>query len=286
MSGHSNRFDNQPINFWNGNPVYLTAYLTLGLIGGLAVVLALGAVVPLATFVFSAPAFVHGLVWQPVTYIFVDPDVGLLTLLNFFCFYVWGVEVEKYLGRKRYLSLCAILIFAPVLFFLGTHLLGRDTYLYGIFLLDSGLLISFAALYPDMSYFFGLLPLKWFAAGVTAWSTLTLLSHHEWLNLGALWLDCAVAFALTRHGVDWLEFRPRVPAWLKRKPKLRVVPKPKPEPRAARPVYAGSVSAPAAEESEVDSLLDKIARPGRQSLTAAERERLEKARQAMLRKDH
>ncbi len=35
----------------------------------------------------------------------------------------------------------------------------------------------------------------------------------------------------------------------------------------------------------MDALLDKIAREGLQSLTAAERERLEKARQQMLRKE-
>jgi hypothetical protein len=84
---------------------------------------------------------------------------------------------------------------------------------------------------------------------------------------------------------------------LQRKPRFRVVPSPSERTGGFGRSAAGAPAAPrvrASEinasvrsmqaESEVDALLDKIARSGLASLSAAERERLEKARQEMLKK--
>ena len=62
-----------------------------------------------------------------------------------------------------------------------------------------------------------------------------------------------------------------------RRPKFRVLPAPTARSRR--------VEEPDEVES-IDPLLDKIARSGMNSLTAKERARLEKAREALLKKDH
>jgi hypothetical protein len=63
---------------------------------------------------------------------------------------------------------------------------------------------------------------------------------------------------------------------LRKRPKLRVVPPPRPRPT--------QVSEPA-ENIEIDPLLDKISRKGLGSLTAAERSALERAREKLLEND-
>jgi hypothetical protein len=63
----------------------------------------------------------------------------------------------------------------------------------------------------------------------------------------------------------------------RRQPKFRVLPTPLARSRR--------VEEPDEVES-IDPLLDKIARSGMNSLTAKERARLEKAREALLKKDH
>jgi hypothetical protein len=66
---------------------------------------------------------------------------------------------------------------------------------------------------------------------------------------------------------------------LRRRPKLRVVPKPKSHPRSSKIEAAGN------ETVEIDHLLDKISRHGLNSLTSQERAALERARAKLLEKD-
>jgi hypothetical protein len=67
----------------------------------------------------------------------------------------------------------------------------------------------------------------------------------------------------------------------RRRPKLRVLPKPSSPPRAIPRVELAETAA----DTEVDALLDKIAKTGLASLTASERARLEKAREELLKKE-
>lgn len=283
MSGYSSHFDNQPLRYWNGRPIYLTAYLTMALGVGIVVTMLLtSAAVPATFLVFYPDAFAHGMLWQPFTYFLVNP-IDFFTPLGVACFYSWGVEIEKYLGRRRFVLMCAGLLGVPVLYFSALRLMGIHGSVAGDFLLLSGLLIAFATLYPDMDYLWGWIPLKWFAFASIACGSIMYFPARDWIGLTALWLNCAAAYLMIRSTRGLIDFKSFVPAFLKPKPKFRVVPKP--EPRAAGVASSYRPAPSSAAESEVDSLLDKIARSGLQSLTAAERERLEKARQAMLRKD-
>ena len=161
--------DNQPLRYWKGNPVYLTLYATLALAVGIVAVLLLdSANLPRAVLMFFPEAVVHGWLWQPFTYVFVN-DVSFFTPLALFCYYSWGVEVEKYLGRRFFVGLCAALVLAPpVLELLLYPVLGVGGALAGDYALVVGLLIAFATLYPEMDYLGGWVPLKWFAFACVA----------------------------------------------------------------------------------------------------------------------
>ena len=105
--------DNQPLRYWNGNAVYLTLYLTLGFAAGILITFFLIAAQPKmrasrsdAMLEFSPFLFLRGALWQPFTYVFVNPP-NFFTPFGLLCFYSWGVEVEKYLGRRFFLGLLA-----------------------------------------------------------------------------------------------------------------------------------------------------------------------------------
>jgi hypothetical protein len=89
-----------------------------------------------------------------------------------------------------------------------------------------------------------------------------------------------------RHAIDQ-EYDDEVPFWtnvsalFRRRPKFHVVPKPETRPRTASP----SGVFQSVPDDDVDALLDKIARNGIASLTAGERQQLERAREALLKKD-
>jgi len=64
-----------------------------------------------------------------------------------------------------------------------------------------------------------------------------------------------------------------------KRPKLRVVPKPKSRPRAP------TVSASEGATAEIDQLLEKISKHGLGSLSPQERDALQRAREKLLRRD-
>ncbi len=275
MQGSSSFFDNQPLRYYRGHAVYLTLYLTLALAAGIVLTILLESAGTSPDFLgFVPPFFLRGALWQPFTYVFVNP-ISFFTPFSLLCFYFWGVEVEKYMGRRRFAAICVALLATPVLFCLLAYELGFGAGVEGDILLISGLLISFATLYPDMDYLGGWVPLKWFAFICIACGSLMHFPMHDLVGLALLWINCLVGFASIQFARGRLAFpRFRFPSF-RAKPKFRIVPKP--SPRAER-------SALDEPDSDADALLDKIARYGLQSLTAAEHARLEKARQDLLNK--
>jgi hypothetical protein len=104
------------------------------------------------------------------------------------------------------------------------------------------------------------------------------LSSSDWISLGELWLISGFAFGYIRflqRGGELPSFR--LP--LRRRPKLRVVPKPKSR------SHPSSIETVGSETAEIDPLLDKIAKHGLSSLTSQERAELERARAKLLEKD-
>ena len=106
------------------------------------------------------------------------------------------------------------------------------------------------------------------------------IAYHDLPTLLSIAATCGFAHAFVRYQ-QGLFTLPSLRLWPKRKPNLRVLPD-LPAKRGAEK------SIPSAEEmsmSEVDALLDKIAKSGIGSLTAKERARLEEGRARLLKKE-
>ncbi len=271
-------FDNQPLRYFRGRPVYLTTYLTIALTVGIIVtVLLMSARVDPEFLIFYPSAFLRGRLWQPFTYLFVNP-ISFFTPLGIFCFYIWGVEVEQFLGRRRFVAVCAALVATPVLYCLALYFFGVRYVAEGDFLLLSALLVTYATIYPNLEYF-GWLLLKWFAFACILCGSLMFFPARDWFGLGMLWVTCFVGFASIQFARgNFHAPQIRMPSF-RRKPKFRVMPSPSSSgPREEEPGLRG-------EHEAVDSInpiLDKIAKSGLNSLTAAERAKLEKARKDLM----
>ncbi|MGD9895748.1 MAG: rhomboid family intramembrane serine protease [Candidatus Methylacidiphilaceae bacterium] len=213
----------------------------------------------------------QGKVWQIFTYAWVhSPSLWFaLWMLMFFWF---GREVEFSLGRKKYFFLYLSLILAPavcaVLFSLidsnGGTFYGPDEAHMAIF-------VAFAALSPAAELMFGITA-KWYAIVLLALYVLIDLSAHAWTPLLMLSVASAIAYLSVRMpNVSWLRFWGR--QWTKRTRSFA-------SPRT--PARQKGTNAPV---ESIDMILDKISRNGIDSLTKSEREALERARKALLRKE-
>ena len=144
--------------------------------------------------------------------------------------------------------------------------------------------VAVATLLPNVDVFFGLLPLKWLAAIVVGVYFLVYLVAHDWLGIVLLFLNCGFGSAAVGYLRGHWEFNFNWrKLWPRKKPKLRVVPRPA-EPRPERRSSPAPASSAADPEEEIDTLLDKIAKSGLQSLTTAEKARLETLRQRLMQK--
>jgi hypothetical protein len=272
----------QPLGTWKNIPIYLTTILTALFVVGFiatAVLASMGSLV-LQFLVFSLPLYPSWTLWRLVTYPFINP-VNFFTPFGIFFFYWFCVGIETHLGRMVVTRLLILLISVPVV--IGALCwwgLGMESGFAGNMLLTAGLLVAFATLYPNTEAG-GWVPFKWIAFACIFCGSLMMLPGHQWLDLGELWISCAVGFAYIRHAKE-LEYDDyespmlRVKQLFRRKPKLRVMPAP------STSQYRAVLDEP---ESELDVLLDKIAQSGMSSLTPKERATLEKAREALMRKD-
>lgn len=268
VSGFS---DYQPLTWIKRVPVYVTTVLvaayTLGMFAT-AILQAVG--VSLMPFAFTAELFARGMIWQPLTYSLIQQPSFFFAISMLFL-YTAGSEVEKFLGRKRFLMLLAMFILLPPAILLIWQLFGIAPPYVGAYELTAAMFVAFATIYPNVE-FFGFVTLKWLVfAGLTL-ASMSYLPAHDWPRLAILWSLAAAAFGYIRvlqRGIilDWRGL-------IRRRPKLRVLPRERTVARSerGRPVES------------IDPILDKIARHGLGSLTTAEREKLERARLALLKK--
>ena len=148
-------------------------------------------------------------------------------------------------------------------------LLGVSGFLVGAMPLSVGLVIAFATIYPNVEWWGGI-PMKFVAIGSLFLAVVGALSSGDQIGLLSTLITCAASYGYLQglrsqsfNGWKWPDFlRPR--------PKFRILPSP---PRSAQ------------SSSEVDDLLDKIARSGFDSLTAKERATLEAARLDLIQRD-
>jgi hypothetical protein len=272
---------NQPLGSWNNLPIYLTTILTGALVAGLivsAVLMSMNSIL-LNAFIFVMPIRPAWSVWRVLSYPFID-RVDFFTPFNIVCFYWFSVGIETHLGRIKLTQLLLLLILTPVVFSICLYLgLGFSTGLMGAMLPVAGLLVAFATLYPGTEAW-GWIPFKWFAFACIFCGSLMMMAGRDWLGLARLWLVCAVGFAYMRYAKeqeydDYESPLAGVKKLFQRKPKFRVVPSPSTQ----------SYRAVDEPPSELDTLLDKIAKSGMDSLTPKEKAQLQKARDALMRKD-
>lgn len=225
---------------------------------------------------FDSTAVLHGQVWRLFTYAFLHQPSGgalLLFAIEMYMLFFFGREVERFLGRRAYIWLYALLLVVPVSILEVWGLLHQTpTGFAGSAALHFAIFAAFVTIYPNVQFFLRI-PAKWVFVIFAAIATLSGLAAHDWQDLLVLWDSIAVAFI-------FIELRGAGPelAWVNNfkakfrpKPKLYVVQKA--SSRAVEPddVYAS-----------VDPILDKIAKSGMGSLTETERKTLDRARKRLL----
>ncbi len=262
--------------FWlRGYPVFASHFIVLvysatmvaaTLAGPAAIVAAESALGFFSTFVH------HGEVWRIVTYGLVNPP-SISFVIDMIVIVWFGRELEKFFGRRTFLRFYTLLYLITPLAFTALGFL-RPMSIVG----ETGgfaLFIGFATLYPNAMMFLRF-EAKWIALLLVAIYSLLNLYARDFVGFLALWINVAFAFGFVRHAQGRFEIPAISIPSFSRRPKLRVLPSPTPRRRDAAEVD---------EVESIDPLLDKIARSGMASLTAKERARLEKAREALIRKD-
>ena len=279
--------ETEPFGKWKGVPIYLTTIIVAIMIVGLivcAMIQATGSRVFL-----EAGFYVPRNGWANILAVFTYPLIDRLnffTLFGIYVFYSWSVGIETHMGRTVLSRLLIMLVTVPAALatalYYGLH---SSSSLLGNYYLAAGLLVAFATLYPNAEVF-GFIPFKYFAVACVFLGSLMALAERDALPLIALWSSCLVGFLYIRYALDQeyddaIPLSARLRHFFRRKPKFRVVRKDE-IPPAER--WAPDPE-PDAVTAEVDAILDKVARSGLDSLTSAERKKLELARQALNRRD-
>jgi membrane associated rhomboid family serine protease len=276
MFGVTTSDDYRPVTWMGRFPVDVTTIL-VGIHVALAIVACLliaaggGALLNLMLF-DSARVLGSAQVWRLATYAFVhSPAMLLWFAIEMYMLFVFGREVEKFIGQRAYIVLYAVLLFTPSLL-LTVWGFGQRAGLAGSPALHFGIFVAFATIYPSVELFLRITA-KWMVLILAAIYTLQLLAYHSWTDLAVFWTSIAAGFCFVRlRGVGpelvwWENFKAR----LQPKPKFKVVPKAIPMRREEDDI-----------SESVDPILDKIARSGIGSLTPNERRTLDRARDRLL----
>ncbi len=273
--------EDRPVSYFRGYPIYYATILTV--LYGLGVVLTAifqAAGVPLEPFIFAPErAIFGGQIWTILTCTFLN-EISFFSIFGLLFIYIAAVEIEKYIGTGRFLTLYGLVLFLPIVTLTGwMFLFGPPFLFFGNTFVAAGFFIAFCTLYPHLQWF-GVIPLKWLGVGSVLLGSLMYLMQHQWAPLTTLWVVSGSAFGYIRFLQTGGEL-PKIPNLFRRpqRPKLRVVPRPRP-----RPVPPSS-EVKSAEATEIDQVLDKISRHGLASLTHQERATLERAREKLLQQD-
>ena len=274
--------EDRPVTYFRGHPIYCATILTVAYaVGVLATFFAQagGNLETIASVLAFDPArsIFGGQIWQIFTYSFVAIP-SFFTIIGLLFLYVSAVEIEKYIGKVRFLTLYGVIVLIPVISLTAFEVFTNVSIRFeGQTQIMIGLFIAFCTLYPGVQWG-GFLTAKWVAIASLVLSSMMDISSSEWVSLGELWLISGFSFGYIR----FLQRGGELPSFhlpLRRRPKLRVVQKPKSRSRPS------SIEITANETAEIDPLLDKIAKHGLNSLTSQERTALERARAKLLEKD-
>lgn len=279
MFGVTTSDDYKPVTWMGRFPVDITTiivalHVAIAIAGCFLVAASSGALLNLMTF-DSARIYYGAQVWRLGTYAFVHPPAGLLWFaIEMYMLFVFGREVERFIGQRPFIVLYALLLFLPALILTAWGLWQR-TALAGSPALHFGIFVAFATIYPGTELFLRITA-KWTVMILAGIYTLQLLAYHAWTDLAVVWISIGAAFVfLKARGVGpeiewWSDLKSRFGP----KPKFHVVPRTSPR-RVVEPddVY-----------TSIDPILEKIAKSGMNSLTPTERRALDRARSRLLNK--
>jgi membrane associated rhomboid family serine protease len=278
MNGYDTYDEHQPVTWIRGRAVYAAHLVVLVFIASMLVTtgfLFAKAYNLLNFLAFDSAAVLRGEVWRLLTSGLVNPP-SIWFAIDMLMIAWFGRELEKIFGHKKFLWFYgALYLLKPVLFtFIGLWAPSEFAGQSGGF----ALFVAFATLYPNAMLMFNLLA-KWVALILVALYTLIHLSNRDTIGLISLLATSGFAHLYVRVQQGRLTFpRLRLPG---RRPTFQVLPGGAPATKGApakNPGPARSIRETAT--SEMDGLLDKIARSGMGSLTADERIRLDAAAKA------
>jgi membrane associated rhomboid family serine protease len=276
MFGVTTSDDYQPVTWVGRHPVHVTTLLVAVHVFAAIVACFLGGAGILGHLAFdSALVWQRGEFWQLATYAFVhSPSALLWFAVEMYMLFVFGREVERFIGRHAFIVLYLFLLLAPTVL-LSLWGLSDRAGLAGSPALHFGIFIAFTTIYPNIELLLRI-QAKWVALALAAISTLQLLAYRDWSAMAVLWVSIAAAFFFIRlRGVGpelvwWGNLKSR---W-QSKPKFHVVPRSAPR----------RVVEPENVHESIDPVLEKISKQGINSLTASERRALDRARARLLKK--
>jgi membrane associated rhomboid family serine protease len=280
MFGVTTSDDYRPVAWMGRYPVDVTTML-VGIHVVCAVLACIVTAIPglagtLNYFVFDSARIWNGLqVWRLGSYAFVHyPSALLWFAIEMYMLFMFGREVERFIGRRAYIALYLVLLITPAALLTIWGLWQRSV-VAGSPALHFGIFVAFATIYPRAELFLRIMT-KWIVLILAAVYTFQLLAYHAWSDLMVVWTSIGAAFLfIEMHGAGpellWWEalkarFAPR--------PKFYVVPKM----RSTRSAEPDDVDA------SIDPILDKISKFGIGSLTASERRQLNRERERLLKK--
>jgi len=278
MFGVTTSDDYRPVAWMGRYPVDVTTML-VGLHVACAILtailVAIGAHSILAYLQFDSAAVWSGQIWRLLTYAFVHaPNALLWFAIEMYMLFVFGREVERFIGRRAYIALYLVLLVTPAAM-LTIWGLWHPSALAGSPALHFGVFVAFATIYPRAELFLRIMT-KWVVLILAAVYTFQLLAYHAWSDLMVVWTSIGAAFLfIEMHGAGpelawWETLKTRFAP----KPKFHVVPKV----RSSRSAESDDVY------GSIDAILDKISKFGIGSLTANERRQLDRERERLLKR--
>ena len=276
MFGVTTSDDYQPVTWVGQHAVHVATLLVAVHVFTAIVACFLGGTGLLGHLAFdSALVWQRGEFWQLATYAFVHSPSGLLWFaVEMYMLFVFGREVERFIGRRAFTVLYVSLLLAPTML-LSLWGLSERVGIAGSPALHFGIFIAFATIYPSVELLLRI-QTKWVALALAAISTLQLLAYRDWSAMAVLWVSIVGAFFFIRlRGIGpelvwWSDLKSR---W-QPKPKFHVVPRATPR----------RVVEPENVHESIDPVLEKISKQGINSLTASERKALDRARARLLKK--
>ena len=224
----------------------------------------------------SAEVWSGAQIWRLVTYAFIHLPLGSALLwfaIEMYMLFVFGREVERFIGQRAYIGLYLVLVLLPAAILTMWGLFAPRTAMAGSGALHFAIFVAFATIYPNVELLLRIMA-KWVALILAGVGTLSALAAHDWQTLVVLWTSIGAAFLFIelRGAGPELVWWNNVKARIGPKPKFHVVQKTSVR-RVVEPddVYAS-----------VDPILDKISKSGIGSLTASERRQLDRARNRLL----